>query len=129
MSPDHTSLNSAPPINQGLSQSYLNLIADSADYNDQDGSDAWSLPVGVATREGSVPEGCTNGQLVSNPPDLISEFVPRKTAPTSLDLSARGKWREEEEEELSNNSDERAKVKRSHSRTKQRNTRCLETEV
>ena len=94
--------------------------------------------VGVATGAEGVSEahlagadmnGKLNGEVVVNPPDIISGSVVRKAVPTSLDLCTRREWDERELEEMSGVADESAKVKHGHSRTRQRNVHCLETEV
>lgn len=119
-----------------LSQSYLNLIADSANCNEDDRSfGVDSAQLGVATGGGSVSEvnwtapaaGVNNGKMIghasTDPPDIIKDScvpLPRQ----SLDLCTEREWCEKEE-----GSGEGTKVKHGHSRTWQKNVHCLETEV
>lgn len=118
-----------------LSQSYLNLIAESANLNEDDRSfDAGSVQVGVATGGRDVSEvnrtvpavsvnnGKMTGQVVADPTDISRDSVPLPTQ--SLDLCTKNEWCEKEE-----GSGERTKVKHGHSRTWQKNVHCLETEV
>lgn len=128
--------------NPALSQSYLNIIADSANNDNQEGSDAGSLCVGVAngggysTSEAGVAQSAAgasgettinNGRLlVANSPDVVPETFTRKPVPISLDLCTQQRWRKDDEW---SDCCEGSKFKHSHSRTKQKNVHCLETAV
>ena len=116
------------------SESYLNIIADCASNNDHESSDASSLCGGVAKVDGPAlqanvatsEEMLGNGGLpMLNPQDGISGVFTRRPVPTSLDLCTEHEWDEDESSEGSG----RSKFKRGHSRTKQKNVHCLETEV
>lgn len=126
-----------PPIDLAtttLSQSYLNLIADSANSNEDDRSfDVGSTQLDVATGGRGVSElhltvpvagvsgKKTTGHALTNPPDIISDCISQNSA---LDLCTESECCKKEKV-----SGERTKVKHGHSRTWQKNVHCLETEV
>ena len=134
-----SSLHHTPPsldlATTSPSQSYLNLIADSANCSEDDRNfDAGSAQLGVATGGRGVSEvnlivpaaGVDNmkmtGHVLADPPDIIRDSVHLPTQ--SLELCTEHERCEKEE-----GSGERAKVKHGHSRTWQKNVHCLETEV
>lgn len=141
-----------PSSNQGepaLSQSYLNLIDDSAHLDEHECSDTGSVLTGLEMEGRGEPEThqtmpvvnglgvagekrLGNGLVVSCPSDITpadplspGAMSPTREWPTSLELNVRCKWSKESDGRVS----ERAKVKCSHSRTRQKNIHCLETEV
>ena len=158
MSPEPSNrCNLGPPAlqaNTALSQSYLNLIDDSASHHEeQEHSDEGSIlfstetAAGVENKEPEMNKVATSSvklivdvseekeKLLSNghakgqlrPPDIVLECLPnsQSTVPRTA-LEPNVTETNFDHQEMAN---ERSKVKHGHSRTRQRNVHCLETEV